>query len=55
MTQGQWFVNNLLHSEEIPWIYTLKEKLKNNDTKLIEKLQYFPSVRQAWIPIGETS
>jgi hypothetical protein len=24
MTQGQWFVNNLLHSEEIPFIDTLK-------------------------------
>jgi hypothetical protein len=34
MTQGHWFINNLLHSEEIPCIDTLKEKLKNNDTKL---------------------
>jgi hypothetical protein len=41
MTQGQWFVNNLLHTEEIPCIYSLKEKLKNNDMKFIEKLQYF--------------
>jgi hypothetical protein len=40
-TQGQWFVNNMLHSEEIPCIDTLEEKLKNNDTKFIEKLQYF--------------
>jgi hypothetical protein len=40
-THGQWFVNNLLHSEEILCIDTLKEKLKNNDTKSIEKLQYF--------------
>jgi hypothetical protein len=41
MTQGQWFVNNLLHTDEIPCIDSLKEKLKNNDTKFIEKLQYF--------------
>jgi phosphoribosyl 1,2-cyclic phosphodiesterase len=41
MTQGQWLVNNLLHTEEIPCINSLKEKLKNNDTKFIEKLQYF--------------
>jgi hypothetical protein len=41
MTQVQWFVNNFLHSEEIPSIDSLKEKLKNNDTKFIEKLQYF--------------
>jgi hypothetical protein len=41
MTQGQWFVNNLLHSEEIPCIDSLKEKLENNNTKSIEKLQYF--------------
>jgi hypothetical protein len=40
MTQGQWFVINLLHTEEIPCIDSLKEKLKNNDTKFIEKLQY---------------
>jgi hypothetical protein len=39
---GQWFVNNLLHSEEIPNIDTLKSKLRNNDTKFIQKLQYFP-------------
>jgi hypothetical protein len=37
----QWFVNNLLHSEEIPCIDSLKGKLKNKDTTLIEKLQYF--------------
>jgi hypothetical protein len=37
----QWFVNNLLHTEEIPCIDSLKEKLKNNDTKFIDKLQYF--------------
>jgi hypothetical protein len=36
--QGQWF-NNFLHSEEIPCIDSLKEKLKSNDTKFIEKLQ----------------
>jgi hypothetical protein len=39
--QGQWFVNNLLHTDEIPCIDSLKEKLKNNDAKFIEKLQYF--------------
>jgi hypothetical protein len=39
MTQGQWFVNNLLYTEEIPYIDSLKEKLKNNNTKVIEKLQ----------------
>jgi hypothetical protein len=32
MTQCQWFVNNLLHTEEIPCIDSLKEKLKNKDT-----------------------
>jgi hypothetical protein len=37
----QWFVNNMLHSEEIPDIDTLKSKLRNNDTKFIHKLQYF--------------
>jgi hypothetical protein len=41
MAQGQWFVNNFLHSEEIPCIDALKEKLKNNDTQFIEKLQHF--------------
>jgi hypothetical protein len=41
MTQAQWVVKNLLHSEEIPCIYILKEKLKNNDTTFIENLQYF--------------
>jgi hypothetical protein len=41
MTQGRWFVNNMLHSEEIQCIDSLKEKLKKNDTKLIKKLQYF--------------
>jgi hypothetical protein len=41
MTQGQWFVNNLLHSKEIPCIDTLKEKLKNNDTQFTKKLHYF--------------
>jgi hypothetical protein len=41
MTQGQWFVNNLLYSEEIPCIDTLKKKLKNNDTKFVAKLYYF--------------
>jgi hypothetical protein len=40
MTQGQWFVNNLLYTEEIPCIDSLKKKLKNNDTKFIEKIQY---------------
>jgi hypothetical protein len=39
--QGQWFVNNLLYSEEIPDIDTLRSKLRNNDTKLIQKQQYF--------------
>jgi hypothetical protein len=39
--QGQWFINNLLHLEEIPDIDTLKSKLRNNDTKFIQKLQYF--------------
>jgi hypothetical protein len=32
MTQGQWLVNNLLHSEEIPCIGSLKKNLKNNYT-----------------------
>jgi hypothetical protein len=41
MTQGQWFVNNFLHSEDMPCIDALKEKLKNSDTKFIENLQYF--------------
>jgi hypothetical protein len=41
MTQGQWFVNNLIHTEEIPCIHSLKEKLKNNNMKFIENLQYF--------------
>jgi hypothetical protein len=41
MTQGKWFVNNLLHIEDIPCTDSLKEKLKNNDTKFIDKLQYF--------------
>jgi hypothetical protein len=41
LTQGQWFLNNLLHSKDIPCIDTLKVKLKYNDTKFIEKLQYF--------------
>jgi hypothetical protein len=41
MTQGRWFVNNLLHSEEIPCIDSLTEKLKNNNITFIEKLQYF--------------
>jgi hypothetical protein len=58
MKQGQWYVNNLLYTEditcmdslkvnnllyteEITCIDSLKEKLKNNDTKFIEKLQYF--------------
>jgi hypothetical protein len=41
MTQGQWFVNNLLNIEEILCTDSLKEKIKNNDTKFIEKLQYF--------------
>jgi hypothetical protein len=40
--QSQWFVNNLLYSEEIPDIDTLKSKLKINDTKIIQNLQYFP-------------
>jgi hypothetical protein len=39
--QGRCFVKNLLHSEEIPDIDTLKLKLRNNDMKLIQKLQYF--------------
>jgi hypothetical protein len=39
--QGQCFVNNQLHSEEITDIDTLKSKLKSNDTKFTEKLQYF--------------
>jgi hypothetical protein len=41
MTQGRWFVKNLIHSEDVPNMETLKEKLRNNDTKFIEKLQYF--------------
>jgi hypothetical protein len=41
MTQGQWFVYNLLHLEEIPCIDTLKEKLNSNDTEFIEEMQYF--------------
>jgi hypothetical protein len=39
MTQVRWFVKNLIHSEDVPDMETLKEKLKNNDTKFIEKLQ----------------
>jgi hypothetical protein len=31
-TQGQWFVNDMLHSKDIPCIDRLKEKLKKNDT-----------------------
>jgi hypothetical protein len=53
MTQGQWFIKKLLHSEEIPCIDSLKEKLKNNNTKFIEKLQYFAQCVSG-IPIGET-
>jgi hypothetical protein len=53
MTQGQWFVNNLLHTEDIPCIDSVKEKLKNNDKKIIEKLQYFaqcvPGSDSYWI------
>jgi hypothetical protein len=41
MTHGNWFINNLLHSEEIPCIDRSKEKLKKNDTTIIENLQYF--------------
>jgi hypothetical protein len=41
MTQGRWFVKNIIHSEDVPDMETLKEKLRNNDTKFIEKLQYF--------------
>jgi hypothetical protein len=52
-TQDQWLVNSLLHTEEIPCIDSLKEKLKNNDTKFIEKLQYFaqclPGSDSYWI------
>jgi hypothetical protein len=32
---------NLIHSENVPDIENLKKKLRNNDTKLIKKLQYF--------------
>jgi hypothetical protein len=41
MTQGRWFVKNLINDEDVPHMETLKEKLRNNDTKFIEKLQYF--------------
>jgi hypothetical protein len=41
MTQGRWFVKNLIHSEDVPEMETLKEKLRNHDTKFIERLQYF--------------
>jgi hypothetical protein len=41
MTQRQWFGNNLLHSEEITCNDVFEEKLKNNDTNFINKLQYF--------------
>jgi hypothetical protein len=41
MTQGHWFVKNLIHSEDVPDMENLKEKLRKNDTKFIEKLQYF--------------
>jgi hypothetical protein len=41
MTQGRWFVKNLIHSEDVQDMETLKEKFRNNDTKFIEKLQYF--------------
>jgi hypothetical protein len=45
-TQGQWFVNKLLHSEEKPCIETTQHSFISNST--------LPSVYQAWIPIGET-
>jgi hypothetical protein len=38
MTQGCWFVKNLIHSKDVPDMETLKKKLRNNDTKFIEKL-----------------
>jgi hypothetical protein len=41
MTQGRWFVKNLIHSVDVPDMETFKKKLRNNDTKFIEKLQYF--------------
>jgi hypothetical protein len=40
-TQGRWFVKNLIHSEDVPDMETLKDKLRNNDTKFIDILQYF--------------
>jgi hypothetical protein len=40
-TQGRWFVKNLIHSEDVPDMEILKDKLRNNDTKFIEKLQHF--------------
>jgi hypothetical protein len=41
MTHGRWFVKNLIHSEDVPDMENLEKKLRNNDTKFIEKLQYF--------------
>jgi hypothetical protein len=35
MPQGRWFVKNIIHSEDVPDMETLKEKLRNNDTKFI--------------------
>jgi hypothetical protein len=53
MTQGHWFVKNLIHSEDVPDMETLKEKLINNDTTFIDKLQYFarliPGSDSYWI------
>jgi hypothetical protein len=53
MTQGCWFVKNLINSEDVPEIETLNEKLRNNDTKFIEKFQYFyrlvPGSDSYWI------
>jgi hypothetical protein len=48
MTQGQWFVNNFLHNDEIPCIDNLKEKMKNKDTKFIEKLHDFDQCVPGW-------
>jgi hypothetical protein len=54
MTQGQWFVNNLMHSEKIPCMDMLNEKLKNNDTSSLRSCSNLPSVYPARIPIVET-
>jgi hypothetical protein len=54
ITQGQWFVNNFLHSEEILCIDSLKEKLKIRTQNSLRSYSELPSVYQDRTPIGET-